>query len=59
MMAYSEFSDVYVPVCVHTSSNPILLGFFGGRGRKLEGSKGGFFTFKEKEIRGDGGVQRE
>lgn len=36
-------------VFVCTSSKPILLDCFGGRDRKLEGSNGGFFTFKEKK----------
>lgn len=38
---------MWLSVC--TSSKPILLGCLGGRDRKLEGSKGGFFTFKEKQ----------
>lgn len=50
-----------VRACVSTSSNPILLGCLGGRDRKLEGSKGGFFTFKERKMGGWGwgGLQRE
>ncbi len=38
---------MWLGVC--TSSKPILLGCLGGRDRKLEGSNGGFLTFKEKQ----------
>lgn len=47
---------VCMQLSVCTSSKPILFGCLGGRDRRLEGSNGGFFTFK-KEKRG--GVQRE